>query len=447
MNKLENNKESEEIVNSSGASNWIQRLKDESWEAELLVSAIAIYGTFQLFGLIDWATNKFIDVLSPEQRVIGYFIVFTGLLAVSILVSMFVIHFFLRAYWVGLVGLNSVFPDYSLQDSAYSEIYTKKILSILPKLKDSIQKVDALCSVIFSAAFCILLIYAYIAITSSIYLFIYNWLAIYVSEKILMIPIALIALIFILQTLIAVVANLKTFKQNDSIQQFYFIIVKLASILMFGPLYKNLLQITMIFGSNFKKNKGLVRLIILFISCGLVVAVVQVSNTNIFYLINKDYFFDSTKAYFGYYESENTESNFLLTPEIDSDVIKRNVIRLFIPIFDHEKNIRQEVCKPFEKDPNASQSINKQNKKAYLLDCYHLYNLVYLNEQKVTLDFMKYFHPRTQQFGILGYIGIENLKRGKNVLTIRKSVGEDIYDEWSIPFYFTGNSNAMTLQN
>lgn len=65
---------------------------------------------------------------------------------------MFVIHF-LRAYWIGLVGLNSVFPDYSIEDSVYSKIYTEKILSILPKLEDSIKKVDELCSVIFSAAF------------------------------------------------------------------------------------------------------------------------------------------------------------------------------------------------------------------------------------------------------------------------------------------------------
>jgi hypothetical protein len=32
---------------------WLQRLKDESWEAELLVSAIAIFGTFQLFALVE----------------------------------------------------------------------------------------------------------------------------------------------------------------------------------------------------------------------------------------------------------------------------------------------------------------------------------------------------------------------------------------------------------
>ena len=55
---------------------WLQRLKDESWEAELLISAIAIFGTFQLFGFIDWWTNMFIDILNPNQYYVGYFINF-----------------------------------------------------------------------------------------------------------------------------------------------------------------------------------------------------------------------------------------------------------------------------------------------------------------------------------------------------------------------------------
>jgi hypothetical protein len=61
------------------SKNWLQKLKDESWEAELLVSTISIFGAFQMFRLIDWSTNKFIDILNPNQYFIGYFIVFFGI--------------------------------------------------------------------------------------------------------------------------------------------------------------------------------------------------------------------------------------------------------------------------------------------------------------------------------------------------------------------------------
>jgi hypothetical protein len=87
-----------------------------------LVSAIALFGTFQLFDAVPWATGLFIDVIPSEQHLIGYMVVFMGLFAVSILSAMFIIHFILRACWVGLVGLNSVFPDYSIKDSPHSQL-------------------------------------------------------------------------------------------------------------------------------------------------------------------------------------------------------------------------------------------------------------------------------------------------------------------------------------
>jgi hypothetical protein len=37
-----------------------------------LVSAIAIFGTFQLFDAVSWATDLFIDVIPSEQHLIGY---------------------------------------------------------------------------------------------------------------------------------------------------------------------------------------------------------------------------------------------------------------------------------------------------------------------------------------------------------------------------------------
>ena len=61
---------------------WLQRLKDESWEAELLVSAVAIFGTFKLFGIINWITNVFINILNPELYSFAFLIVFFGLFGI-----------------------------------------------------------------------------------------------------------------------------------------------------------------------------------------------------------------------------------------------------------------------------------------------------------------------------------------------------------------------------
>ena len=417
---------------------WLQRLKEESWEAELLVSAIAIYGSFQLFGMIDWATNTLIDVLDPSQYLAGYVIVFLGLFAISILTSMFVVHFFLRAYWIGLVGLNSVFPDYSIEDSAYSKIYTEKLLTILPKPEDSIKKVDELCSVIFSVAFTFLLIYTYIAIFASVYLLLFNLLSSYVSSIILLIPLAIFCLFIFCQMIVALIANLKANKEKEKLQTLNFKVVKYGSILMYGPLYKAILQIMTLFGSNFKKKKSMVYLLFSFLIFGLLLTVYQMNKTNIPYLITTGMSLeaDATRVNSSYYESENDNNTFLLTPEIKSDIIKNEVVKIFIPIFDFEEDLRVNVCGNYIKDNNKSKVEQRKARRLFLLNCYNTYNTVYLNDIKVDLSFLKYDHPRTNQFGVVGYVSTTGIKQGMNQITVKKEYDESNITTWSIPFYY-----------
>ena len=416
---------------------WLQKLKEESWEAELLVSAIAIFGTFQLFGVVDWTTNKLIDILNPSQYLVGYSIVFLGLFAISILTSMFIIHFFLRAYWIGLVGLNSVFPDYSIEDSAYSKIYTEKMLSILPKLEASIKKVDELCSVIFSAAFTFLLIYAYLAFLASVYLLIYNLLSSYVSFYILLIPLAFFVIVLVAQMGITLVANLKGNKEKENLQILSFKIVKFVAILTYGPLYKSIMQVSMIFGSNFKKKKSLVYLMIAFLFSGMLLAGAQFNQTNIPYLITTGIGIEAntTRLDPNYYESENTKNTFLLTPEIQSDIIKSDVLKIFIPIFDNEEKMRESTCDTYIEDANKSKVEQRRERRLNQINCYSKYNLIFLNDEKIAVDYLIYTHPRTDQFGIIGYVPFSNAKEGMNVVTIKKEFDSENIKEWSIPFY------------
>ena len=428
----------DEIIKKKEKPNksWLENLKDQSWEAELLVSAIAIFGTFQLFNVIDWWVNTFIDVLNPNQYFIGYMIVFFGLLAVSVLVSMFVIHFFLRAYWIGLIGLNSVFPDYSIEDSAYSKIYTEKIISILPKLKDSIKKVDELCSVIFSAAFTFLLMYSYISLFASAYLWFYNSLSAYVPSIILLIPIGLISLGLLIQMIMTVISNIKSNHDKENLQIWNFKIVRLVSIVTLGPLYKYVLQVSMIFGSNFKKKKSLIYLILIFVISGASISIFKIFNTNIPYLISEKSYFDSTRLYSAYYASENENNYFLLAPEIEADKIESSLVKVFIPIFKNEKRRRTNICGEFVENENDSKFIQRQNQRIHFLDCYKKYNYIYVNGERVFADFFKYIHPRTKQFGLIAYVELSNLKRGMNTIKIKKEFGKGNIQEWLIPFYY-----------
>jgi hypothetical protein len=425
MNKLQDEK----------PKTWLQKLKEESWEAELVISTIAIFGTLQLFKVVDWGTFALIDQLHPDQYMAAYGILFCCLLGISILVTMFVIHFLLRTYWVGLVGLNSVFPDYSVEDSVYSEIYTKKLISILPKVEHTIEDIDDLSSVIFSAAFFMLGIYLYLPLIAFLYLLLYNYLSAYVPPNLLLIPFYLLTAFVLFQTVFSFIANLKMYKQNERVQTWYFEIVKYGSILMLGPLYKYLLQITMLFTSNFKKKTGLIGLIILFITVGFTVTIFQFLNSKMPYLVNQEYFYDETKVYNGYYASKAEAETFLLAPQIDSDIIESKMMQLFIPVYDYETKMHKGLCGSFEADEESTREERRKAKKAWFLNCYTKYNQVFLNEKGVATEFMKYELPETGQFGILTYIDLELAKKGKNELKIIKYLdGEE--REWKIPFQY-----------
>jgi len=407
---------------------WLQKLKEESWEAELLISTVAIFGTLQLFKLIDWATISVINILPPSQYMVGYGIVFGGLLAVSILTAMFIAHFLLRAYWVGLVGLNSVFPDYSIEDSAYSAIYTRKMLTILPKLKKTIGDVDELSSVIFSSAFFMLIIYTNISLTICILLWFYNLLSDYVSQYILYLPLVFIIILYILIIFLGVFANIKKNKDNETIQTWYFKVSKWSSMIILGPLYKYLLQISMTFGSNFKKKKSLVGLTITIIIFGFILTMFQFKNSRIPYLVNHETAFDDTRTNSRFYANRNAERDFLVAPQIDQDIVESDIIRLFIPVFSYELNLLSDIC--------GVEPEERKDRPKWYLNCYSSYHDVFLNGVDVKPMFLKYRLPETGQLGIITYVDLIGAKRGSNKIKVIKNMENSL--EWELPFQWVG---------
>jgi len=238
--------------------------------------------------------------------------------------------------------------------------------------------------------------------------------------------------------IVALIANLKANKEKEKLQNLNFKVVKYGSILMYGPLYKAILQIMTLFGSNFKKKKSMVYLLFSFLIFGLLLTVYQMNKTNIPYLITTGMSLeaDATRVNSSYYESENDNNTFLLTPEIKSDIIKNGVVKIFIPIFDFEEDLRVNVCGNYIKDNNKSKVEQRKARRLFLLNCYNTYNTVYLNDIKVDLSFLKYDHPRTNQFGVVGYVSTTGIKQGMNQITVKKEYDESNITTWSIPFYY-----------
>jgi hypothetical protein len=134
----------------------IPNIVSAAWELELLIAGAVTFALFQLPGSVEELRNW----LSARVSGTGEYAMIMGLLyakaIVYSLIAAFVVNLAARAYWVGLVGLHSVFPrgvrwDQLGMGPASQETYRKRIAS-LPAV---MSRVDNFASVIFSFAFLI----------------------------------------------------------------------------------------------------------------------------------------------------------------------------------------------------------------------------------------------------------------------------------------------------
>ena len=130
----------------------MDRLRDRTDELELIISSLTI---FALLSIPGWLFDKIADIythLSTSLAIAS--IVGTTLLAGTSygLAACFVVHLMARAYWVGLIGLRTVFPDgvnWS-KTPGLGPLSRQYYRDTLPDLDTVIQNTDRLASSLFA---------------------------------------------------------------------------------------------------------------------------------------------------------------------------------------------------------------------------------------------------------------------------------------------------------
>lgn len=130
--------ESEPSLEKKDGSNWLKDLARQSWKSELLLSGFCIFSVLNF----PCAFLYFQDVaeynLSSDMLDIMAMLKSYIWLGWIVLLFNFIFHFVLRASWVGVVGLSSVFPDGIKYDSLpnYSERGKEEVRKRLPSLRN-----------------------------------------------------------------------------------------------------------------------------------------------------------------------------------------------------------------------------------------------------------------------------------------------------------------------
>ena len=134
---------------------WLERLQQESWQLELIISGFALFGVYSAKGLIvDWKllflTHDANPVLAafwflPET---GWRIFFINLL----------LHVILRALWIGSIGLRYVSSEIDYDNLNYSPFFTEFLKRKVGDYDDFIEKLEKICSILFSFTFLLFLL-------------------------------------------------------------------------------------------------------------------------------------------------------------------------------------------------------------------------------------------------------------------------------------------------
>lgn len=426
-------------------NNWLEPLRRHSWEMELLLTGFVLIGLIQIPDYLEYIQQvlemRFVDTHPMVQNLINLPIAVLYIGSRIMTVSLILL-LLLRGFWIGLIGLSSAFPKgIDHEKLAFSKRFSSYLQTKSMDTESLIVRLDNICSSIFAFSF----------------LFIFLTLS--------------IGLYFIQISLVGFFGYTVSSGVDEGRIIFIFLFIIFGSVIFFylvGGLLKVIDFLTIgklkkISANWFSKPYYLTSNFISFVTLAFSYRSIYyyltsnvprriVSSIFLIYLVFPisvffgfqfhshiyfpyDYISESNRDAHGIwndnYESFYRKKNLLITnPVIQSDIIREEYIKLFIP-YDVDDNKKLMKHCPDLKPLGVKFSTSLANyliqesfvKRA--LECFSsLYAISIDDSAYKNVEF--YFHEHRQNYepGIITYISIKHLKPGHHTIDILEADSE-----------------------
>lgn len=409
----------------------LDKLQQESWQLELLISGFAIFGLFSSTGAIQ--AN--LEAANYDESVYFVLLWFSIKVCCWILISNLLIHVVLRGLWIGALGLRYVSGDIDYDELNYSQKFTKFLSNKIGSFDKYIATLENYCSVLFAISF--LLIFYFIAclafilaLLMTVFVFLENDFNGWVGRAITITGIVIILFILLGALLTFVDFVFQGFlKKKKWISRIYFPLYRVFSLVTLSFLYRPLVY-------NFLDNRFGRRL-----SAILVPLYVGVLFLSSYYYQESNYLSidrSSSKNYAnpGNYEDLLIEnSNFIETATIQSKIITDPYVKVFM-IFD--KNLEERLfsynngLKPLTdlrgykseitvtgNNATRSQRIKRDSLRREYYKTFNEIHSVYIDSLKYDAQFLATTN-KNKKLGFETYLDIKNLTPGKHLLKIQR---------------------------
>ena len=425
----------------------LQKLQEESWQLELLISGFAIFGLFTAFPQIKVIATA----AENDENIYVFIVLITALISCGILIFTLMLHVILRGVWIGALGLRYVSGDIDYDTLNYTEKFTKYLKKKVGSFDKYIARLEDYCSIIFAISF--LLIFYVIA-------FILTIVAIVVIVKLTLdndslddtiklwlgIPLIIFVVIGMLFTFLDFV-TLGWIKRKKWLSRIYFPFYWVFSKITFSFLYRPLVY-------NFLDNKFGRRVCMALVPIYILIVLGTSLNYKTSNYFHGDLNSNSMIANSKNYEDALTEDMFVEGVAISSKIITDSYLKVFMVnsdnfddyVFSFNPGIKpKKDIRGLDSDIIVTNELSWTKKDSLRKEYIKTLNKIFKIEIDSTTFDSEFIVSKNskQQKGFETYIGLKNLSPGKHLLNItrqrkRKKDTQTVYVE-RIPFWYFPN--------
>lgn len=151
---------------------WLEKLQQESWQLELIISGIVILGLREVIRYLDHFGTSLLNA-EPNNDTIGLMLAMIGALYFGAFISLInlVIHVLTRSLWIGAIGLRYVSGDIDYDNLNYHPRFINFYKRKIGSFDKYIERLEDFASVIFSFTF--LLVFIILSLFFYFFLFVF----------------------------------------------------------------------------------------------------------------------------------------------------------------------------------------------------------------------------------------------------------------------------------
>ncbi|MEH1008393.1 hypothetical protein VDP25_11660 [Winogradskyella sp. ECml5-4] len=423
----------------------LDKLQEESWQLELLISGFAIFGLFSAYPNLEIAYQH----AQNENNIFFSIVMIVALSACSILIFNLLLHVLLRGLWIGALGLRYVSGDIEYDTLNYSKRFNNYLKRKVGSFDRYIGRLENYCSVIFAISFLLIFYMLAIALTFGAIAFVITVFLNNHTFSDISTYFGIILLVFLTVGMLLTFIDFITLgflKKKKWISKLYFPIYWCFSIITLSFLYRPLVY-------NFLDHKFGKRLSLFLVP----IYISLIWMTSLYY--NQSNYFNFIEPSgqhisnsLNYEDMLVDDSDFIQNIAINSKVISDSYIKVFI-VFD--KSIEDEIYKfnpklKLDEDTRGitsemssinSGAISDALKSEYMTTFNSLYS-VEIDTILYKTDFVLGKTVKKQN-GFETYIGVKNLDDGKHILHVKRKElkASDTLSKTaaSIPFWYYPN--------